>query len=574
MRFGMRRLAPGVLAALVALAVVLRIGVVLNRRIDPDESQHLHVAWLIAEGQVPYRDFWEHHLPFFHYAMAPLTAWLTERPEVYFAARLIMCLLAAAAVVLTWRLARRLSADAAVWAAIVLLFLPQFAETSTETRPDVPALVAHLASLLALVRWRADRRPGWLWAAGACQGAALALSIKAIFALAGVGAVVVGLPGRGESLVGRASSLARFLGGLAIVPLFLVGGLAAFTGTATLEGLYRDVVLDSLRFVDFEKTWPFLGSEIGVFLVAALGLLLVLRVRGLAILGHPVHGALLLASPHRRLGAVPSPDSRRLPACLAPAAPGGRHLRRADPRHPGGVGAAGPDPLAKRARPGDGRGGGGRARRRNGHLRHPEPERRGSSVHAPRAAPARVRGRPVIDGTALSVFRPAAYRHGALIRGVRGVGRPGGHPGGGDRRRHAGGACAGGPRRLSDPRHGRAGRGPAAASTTCGDPDGLLLAGAEIAAAAGGGRSVVNLLAAGPYLLAFSPGLEVTVDGTPARPGWLAVPPGRHEIVWLGSGRDDPAHRRHLPGAGGGPAGQRRVKGREAFPTPHPPRWR
>ena len=69
------------------------------------------------------------------------------------------------------------------------------------TRPDVPALVAHLASLLALVRWRADRRPGWLWAAGACQGAALALSIKAIFALAGVAAVVVGLPGRGESLV-------------------------------------------------------------------------------------------------------------------------------------------------------------------------------------------------------------------------------------------------------------------------------------------------------------------------------------------------------------------------------------
>ena len=63
-----------------------------NRRrpqpaIDPDESQHLHVAWLIAQGQVPYRDFWEHHLPFFHYAMAPLTAWLAERPEVYFAAR-------------------------------------------------------------------------------------------------------------------------------------------------------------------------------------------------------------------------------------------------------------------------------------------------------------------------------------------------------------------------------------------------------------------------------------------------------------------------------------------------------
>ena len=154
MRLAMRRLAPEVLVALVALAVVLRIGVVVNRPIDPDESQHLHVAWLVAQGRVPYRDFWEHHLPFFHYGLAPLTVWLADRPEVYFAARGLMVAMAALVVALTWRLARRLSADGAVWAAVVLLFLPQFAETSTETRPDVPALLAHLASLLALVRWR------------------------------------------------------------------------------------------------------------------------------------------------------------------------------------------------------------------------------------------------------------------------------------------------------------------------------------------------------------------------------------------------------------------------------------
>jgi hypothetical protein len=70
--------------------------------------------------------------------------------------------------------------------------------------------------------------------------------------------------------------------------------VAYLHGAATLSGLYRDVVLDSLRFVDFEKTWPVFGSEVGVFLAAALGLALVLRVRGLAILGHPVHGVLLL----------------------------------------------------------------------------------------------------------------------------------------------------------------------------------------------------------------------------------------------------------------------------------------
>src|SRR5262245_12592129 len=174
MRLAMRRLAPGILVATLVLAVVLRVGVVANRHIDPDESQHLHVAWLLSRGQVPYRDFWEHHLPFFHYAMAPLTAGLVERPEVYFAARAVMATLAAAAVWLTWLLARRLSAHGAVWAVVILVFLPQFAETSTETRPDVPALVAYLAGLVALVRWRDTDRARWLRTAGVWQGVALA----------------------------------------------------------------------------------------------------------------------------------------------------------------------------------------------------------------------------------------------------------------------------------------------------------------------------------------------------------------------------------------------------------------
>ena len=81
---------------------------------------------------------------------------------------------------------------------------------------------------------------------------------------------------------------------MALVLGALFAGLVLFTGMDTLAGLYRDVVRDSLRFVDFGKTWPVFGSEIGVFLAAALGLVLVLRVRGLGILAHPVHGALLL----------------------------------------------------------------------------------------------------------------------------------------------------------------------------------------------------------------------------------------------------------------------------------------
>jgi hypothetical protein len=47
-------------------------------------------------------------------------------------------------------------------------------------------------------------------------------------------------------------------------------------------------------------------------------------------------------------------------------------------------------------------------------------------------------------------------------------------------------------------------------------PDGMLVAGSEIAAGPDGGRVIVNLLAEGPYLLAFDRGLEVSIDGEPS----------------------------------------------------------
>jgi hypothetical protein len=535
MRLAMRRLAPEVLAALVALAVVLRIGMVVNRPIDPDESQHLHVAWLVAQGQVPYRDFWEHHLPFFHYGVAPLTVWLADRPEVYLAARALMVVMAAVAVALTWQLARRLSAAGAVWAAVVLLFLPQFAETSTETRPDVPALLAYLASLRALVSWREGRGAGRLWAVGAWQGVALALSLKAVFGLAGVAMVVAGTPTTGgASRGGRAGSLGRMACGVAVVLVPLHAGLAAAGGTPVLRGLFRDVVQGSLAFVDFGKTWPAFGSELGTFLAAALGLGLVLRVRGGAILHHPVHGVLLpptlILTVILLLPGTPAVYQHAwLPVLPVVAVYAGLLLATL-----GEWARRGPSPwrtafgliaiLAAVVIPA------------GESLTFAVREQNADDLRLMRLEIRLTCPRdPVLDGTALYVFRPAAYRYGVLIRGVRewvargvvaeeviaedmrAARAPVAYP---DRR----------VRGMIGPvadllrRHYVAG------------PEGLLVAGAEIAAAGGGGRSVVDLLVPGPYLVAFGPGLDVAIDGAPARRGWLALSTGRHEVTWRGPG--------------------------------------
>lgn len=533
MRLAMRRLAPGVLAALVALAVVLRIGVVVNRPIDPDESQHLHVAWLVAQGQVPYRDFWEHHLPFFHYAIAPLTAWLANRSEVYLAGRALMALTAALVVVLTWRLARRLSADGAVWAVVVLLFLPQFAETSTETRPDVPALLAHLASLLALVGWREGRGPGWLWVVGAWQGVALALSLKALYGVVGVALVVAGTPATEvTSRGGWVGSLGRLVGGASAVILPLLGGLAALGGAPALHGLFRDVVQGSIGFVDFGKTWPAYGSELGAFLATALGLGLVLRVRGGAIVSHPVHGVLL------------TPALAIAVALLLPRTPA-VYQHAWLPLLPVIAVYAG---LALATLREWGRRGPSRLRTALGLIALvgavviPAGELLTLAVRNQNADDLGLMreelrltcpGEPVLDGTALYVFRPAAYRFGVLIRGVReGVAR-------GliaeeviaEDMRAARAPVAYADRRV------RGMIGPVADLLRrhyVAGPEGLLVAGAEVAATGHGGRSVIELLVPGPYLLTVTPELDVAIDEAPARRGWLTLAAGRHEVSWRG----------------------------------------
>src|SRR5262245_1099807 len=54
--------------------VIYSLGAVLSqvRSFDQDEFQHLHSAWCIFKGLLPYRDFFEHHLPLYYFLVAPI----------------------------------------------------------------------------------------------------------------------------------------------------------------------------------------------------------------------------------------------------------------------------------------------------------------------------------------------------------------------------------------------------------------------------------------------------------------------------------------------------------------------
>lgn len=212
------------LAALGALALVLRAVALLRYRFDSDEQQHLHVAWGWTAGLVQYRDYFDNHTPLFHVVTAPLLALFGERPDILLWMRVPMLALFGLVVGATYVLGRRLyDARVGLWAAVLLALFPPFFLKSLEYRTDNLWNALWMVALLVvtgstLTKWRA-------FLLGLILGCALATSMKTVLLVATLaGAALVT-----DVLVTRRRQygwLLPALAGFVIVP----AALAAFFG--------------------------------------------------------------------------------------------------------------------------------------------------------------------------------------------------------------------------------------------------------------------------------------------------------------------------------------------------------
>jgi len=197
---------------------------------DHDEVEHLHAAWLVSQGQVPFRDFLEQHHPTVFYVLAPVARALDGSPRaLIFAARSLDLLLLAAALLVFLRLVRPLLRDrAALWPPLLLLGTFFFARNSMEVRPDPWMSVLCLA---ALWQWTVYLREGGLRraaAAGLCLGLAIVFLQKA---LAFAGLLALGtLPAIGRDRLGVALRGAAVLAASAAAPLAVMAVLVRGAG--------------------------------------------------------------------------------------------------------------------------------------------------------------------------------------------------------------------------------------------------------------------------------------------------------------------------------------------------------
>jgi len=173
-----------------ALVLGLKVLAIYHFRTDSDETQHAHVVWGWATGQLQYRDFFDNHMPLFQMACAPLMRLLGERPDIMIMLRWAMLPLYFVALWAVYRLAAILySRRAAPWATLLAAGFPLFFYTSTEFRTDDLWAVFWLVGLMIAV----DGEFSVVRAAafGFVLGLAFAVSLKTVVLVAALGTALL-----------------------------------------------------------------------------------------------------------------------------------------------------------------------------------------------------------------------------------------------------------------------------------------------------------------------------------------------------------------------------------------------
>lgn len=253
-----------------------------------DEFQYAHAAWLVADGQVPYRDFFEVHFPLVYQVLSPVFLVAGDDPTAIAGLRLGMLPFLALACGAVALLNGRQGGLAAMAAPVLLLSLPPFVTLATEIRPDATAAALFLASLAVLrVSSVSDRlcgaASGFLLVASA-WGSQKAAFYGSIYALALVADLAMRRSdsARGDRRLLR--SPAAFVGGIA-------AGLAVIATYLTATGSWDDwwnwcfvwAVDHQRHYPGF--AWrkyfdPILIDGFWLFLLAAWGLTRTLRTLG------------------------------------------------------------------------------------------------------------------------------------------------------------------------------------------------------------------------------------------------------------------------------------------------------
>lgn len=277
----------------VGLAITLAILAlqIPSRGIDPDELEHLHAAFCVWQGQLPYRDFFEHHSPALYWCAQP-AFWISGATlQTLWLLRTAMWCCSAGIAWFTLRIGGTVGSPRCAQVAVYwLLWSAVFQRKGLEFRPDVPATLLICGTLAVITRFqlrpqstdfppaplRHDRR---FWCAAAlCAGLATVFTQKAVVPLVclSLSSWIVDLLRAGRFVWPR-TGLVLGAGIFAVWTLLC----AAFGVAGAASELIDSTVLQLIRWPVRSQTWqhlrPTLAADTLLWLLALAGCLATCR---------------------------------------------------------------------------------------------------------------------------------------------------------------------------------------------------------------------------------------------------------------------------------------------------------
>jgi hypothetical protein len=143
-----RRLLFGLLLVILTILVAFTVGLSARKSFSMDEFQYAHASWLVANGQTPYKDFFEVHFPLLYQYLAPFWFFADDNPANIGQLRFLMLPLLLLGLVSLARMAggEEKKISSALAAAFALACTP-FVGFATELRPDAAAFAFYAAAL-------------------------------------------------------------------------------------------------------------------------------------------------------------------------------------------------------------------------------------------------------------------------------------------------------------------------------------------------------------------------------------------------------------------------------------------
>jgi len=263
-----------------------------RRTFDPDEFEHAHAAWCWWKGMVPYKDFFEHHTPWYYVTLRPFFRWFevdasfeSARHFLLFG-RVLSFALTVLSIFLVTRIGRlwpgrggrQSESKVGALAGLFLVGQTFFLQKAIEMRPDLLALPFFLTALCGLLRGLAtgdaDSATKRLWSfvgGGLSLGAAVMCTQKMLFVLPGL------LAGLGIWALSAQRRARTLLVGAFVLGVLVPGVLtwAAFARRhAGGEFIANNFLLNSRwKHVQTNLLLPFIRSTRPILVLSLLGLL-------------------------------------------------------------------------------------------------------------------------------------------------------------------------------------------------------------------------------------------------------------------------------------------------------------